>query len=93
MLASSIKVAIGSGTTGHSMCPRSQGQQVAAQSAKFKIAPLGQETIYSNFNFPKTTGEFLLRAVIKYSKNGKDVSTQSRRQVKLVESKKEQIAK
>jgi hypothetical protein len=54
---------------------------------------LGQETIYNNFKFPQTTGEFLLRAVIQYSESGKDVSTQSRRQVKLVEPKKEQITK
>ena len=71
----------------------SQGAQVTAQNAKFKIDPLGQETIYNNFKFPQTTGEFLLRAVIQYSENGKDVSTQSRRQVKLVEPKKEQITK
>jgi beta-galactosidase len=70
-----------------------QGEQVAAQKAKFKIAPLGQETIYNNFKFPQTTGEFLLRAVIQYSENGRDVFTQSRRQVKLVEPKKEQITK
>jgi hypothetical protein len=70
-----------------------QGEQVAAQNAKFKIASLGQETIYNNFKFPQTTGEFLLRAVIHYSENGKDVSTQSRRHVKLVEPKKEQITK
>jgi beta-galactosidase len=70
-----------------------QGEQVVAQNAKFKIAPLGQETIYNNFKFPQTTGEFLLRAVIQYSENGKAVSTQSRRQVNLVEPKKEQITK
>jgi hypothetical protein len=70
-----------------------QGEQVAAQNANFKIDPLGQKTIYNNFKFPQTTGEFLLRAVIQYSENGKVVSTQSWRQVKLVESKKEQITK
>jgi beta-galactosidase len=70
-----------------------EGEQVAAQNAKFKIAPLGQETIYNNFKFPQTNGQFLLRAVIQYSENGKEVSTQSRRQVKLVEPKKEQISK
>jgi hypothetical protein len=75
------------------MLEKSQGEQVAAQTAKFTIAPLGQETIYDDFKFPQTTGEFLLRAVIQYSENGKDVSTQSRRQVKLVEPKKEQITK
>lgn len=66
-----------------------QGARVTAQSAKFKIAPLGQETIYSNFKFPQATGEFLLRAVIQYPEDGKGVSTQSRRQIKLVEPKKE----
>jgi hypothetical protein len=71
----------------------SQGEQVNTQNAKFKIDPLGQETIYNNFKFPQITGEFLLRAVIQYSKNGKDVSTQSRRKVKLVEPNKEQITR
>jgi hypothetical protein len=61
-----------------------QGEQVATQSAKFKIAPLGQKTIYNNFKFPQLTGEFLLRAIIKYPENNKEISTQSRRHVKLV---------
>jgi hypothetical protein len=66
------------------MLENAQGEQVATQSARFKIAPLGQETIYNNFKFPQTTGEFLLRAIIKYPENNKEISTQSRRQVKLV---------
>ena len=64
-----------------------QGEQVAAQNTKFKIDPLGQKTIYNNFKFPQITGEFLLRAIIQYSENGKDASTQNLRQVKLVKLK------
>ena len=63
------------------------GNRVAALTAAFRISPLGQETIYSNFKFPDITGDFLLRAIIKYRENTADVSTQSRRYVKLVESK------
>ncbi len=63
-----------------------QGEQVAAQSEKFTIAPLGQRTIYNNFKFPQTTGDFLLRAIIRYAENGKEASAQSRRHVKLVVS-------
>ena len=71
----------------------SQGERVAAQNSKVTIDPLGQRTIYSNFTFPQITGEFLLRAIIQYSENGKDVSTQSRRQIKLGEPKKERITR
>ena len=70
-----------------------QGQQVTAQTSKFKISPLGQETLYSDFKFPAITGDFLLRAIIQYPKNGKDVSTQSRRRVKLVKADQKQITK
>jgi hypothetical protein len=42
------------------------GESVATQTAKFKIAALGQETIYNDFKFPQTTGDFLLRAIIDY---------------------------
>ncbi|HTE89157.1 MAG TPA: glycoside hydrolase family 2 TIM barrel-domain containing protein [Terriglobales bacterium] len=62
-----------------------QGQRVAIQTTKFRIAPLGQETSYSDFKFPQTSGDFLLRAIIQYSENNGEVSTQSRRHVKLVE--------
>ena len=62
-----------------------KGDRVTTQTAKFKIAPLGQETIYNDFRFPHTTGDFLLRAVIEYRRSGGVVSTQSRRYVKLVE--------
>jgi hypothetical protein len=61
-----------------------QGDRVATQTTKFKIAALGQETIYNDFKFPQTTGDFLLRAIIEYRGNA-SVSTQSRRYVKLVE--------
>ena len=64
----------------------SHGNRVSAQTAQFKIAPLGQETIYSDFRFPKVTGDFLLRAVIRFSENGKEIETQSRRNLKLVQS-------
>ncbi len=61
-----------------------RGERLATQTTKFRIAPLGQETSYSTFKFPQTTGDFVLRAIIQYAENGKEVSTQSRRQVKLV---------
>jgi len=61
------------------------GHAAATQTAKFSIAPLGQKTLYNEFKFPDTTGDFLLRAIIHYPENGKDFSTQSRRHVKLVE--------
>lgn len=67
-----------------------KGGRVATQTAKFKIGPLGQETIYNDFKFPQTTGDFLLRAIIEYRGNGAAMSTQSRRYVKLVESGKGQ---
>jgi NAD(P)-dependent dehydrogenase (short-subunit alcohol dehydrogenase family) len=62
------------------------GNRVATQTAEFRISPLGQETIYCNFKFPDTTGDFLLRAIIDYRENNANVSTQSRRYVKLVKS-------
>jgi hypothetical protein len=62
-----------------------KGERVATQTAKFKIAPLGQQTSYNDFKFPRTTGDFLLRAIIEYRRNDGGVSTQSRRYVKLVE--------
>jgi hypothetical protein len=70
-----------------------QGQQVATQTAKFRIAPLDQETLYTEFKFPSGTDDFLLRGIIQYSENGEDVSTQSRRHVKLVEPDKNQLIK
>ena len=62
----------------------SKGEPVAHQTRKFKIAPLGQNTIYHDFKFPSTTGDFLLRAIIEYQTDGDGVSTQSRRYVKVV---------
>jgi beta-galactosidase len=62
-----------------------KGERVATQTAKFKIAPLGQQTSYNDFKFPQTTGDFLLRAIIEYRRDDAGVSTQSRRYVKLVE--------
>jgi beta-galactosidase len=62
-----------------------QGQRVTTQIKQFRIAPLGQETSYDDFKFPQTTGDFLLRAIIRYSENNEGVSTESRRHVKLVE--------
>jgi beta-galactosidase len=67
-----------------------KGERAATQTAKFKIAPLGQETIYNDFKLPQVTGDFLLRAVIDYRGNGAAVLTQSRRHVKLVEAAKKQ---
>lgn len=66
------------------------GDRVTAQTAKFKIAPLGQETIYNDFRFPQATGDFLLRAIIEHRSSGVVVATQSRRYVKLVEPKRKQ---
>ncbi|MGA8763982.1 MAG: glycoside hydrolase family 2 TIM barrel-domain containing protein, partial [Candidatus Sulfotelmatobacter sp.] len=65
-----------------------KGERVATQTAKFKMAPLGQETSYTDFKFPQTTGDFLLRAIIEYKKDSAGVSIQSRRYVKLVEPEK-----
>ncbi len=65
-----------------------QGESLATQTRKFRIAPLGQDTSYTNFKFPQTTGDLLLCAIIEYTENGKAVSTQSRRQVKLVDAAK-----
>jgi len=62
----------------------SRGERVTSLVRKFTIAPLGQNTIYDNFKFPGTTGDFLLRAIIDYQENGNVVSTQSRRKVKIV---------
>lgn len=62
------------------------GNRVATWRAEFRVPPLGQETIYSNFKFPDSRGDFLLRAIIEYPENNAVVSTQSRRYVKLVKS-------
>ncbi|PYX61208.1 MAG: hypothetical protein DMG76_00335 [Acidobacteria bacterium] len=62
----------------------SKGKRVANQTKKFIIGPLGQNTIYNDFKFPSTTGDFLLRAIIEYPANGDGVSTQSRRYVKVM---------
>jgi hypothetical protein len=62
----------------------SGAERVASQTKDFRIGPLGQTTIYSDFRFPVSTGDFLLRAVIEYRENGDNVSTQSRRHVKIV---------
>jgi hypothetical protein len=58
-----------------------KGQRVANQEQPFKVAALGQSTLYSDFKFPNATGDFLLRAIIEY---GDGVSTQSRRHVKIM---------
>jgi hypothetical protein len=62
----------------------SSGERMANQAKKFTIAALGQNTIYNDFKFPSTTGDFLLRAIIKYRVNGNAMFTQSRRHVKVV---------
>jgi len=62
----------------------SSAERVASQTKEFTIGPLGQNTIYDDFKFPSAVGDFLLRAVIEYSENGTNVSTQSRRRVKIV---------
>lgn len=67
-----------------------KGDRAATQTSKFKIAPLGQLTIYTDFKFPQTTGDFLLRAIIEYGGKGGSLSTQSRRSVKLVELERKQ---
>jgi beta-galactosidase len=58
-----------------------KGERVTSRTRSFKIAPLGQDTIYNDLKFPSTTGDFLLRAIIEYGENGAQVSTQSRRNV------------
>jgi len=65
----------------------SKGEGVARQTKKFAIAPLGQNTSYTDFKFTSTTGDFLLRAIIEYRANGEGVSTQSRRYVKVIAAK------
>jgi len=62
----------------------SKGERVANQTRKFKTAALGQSTIYNDFKFPNTTGDFLLRAIIEYRADGGGASTQSRRHVKVM---------
>jgi beta-galactosidase len=62
-----------------------QGMRGTPQTMRFKVAPLGQATIFRDFEFPRETGDLTLRAVIEYEENGKRVSTQSRRHVSLVE--------
>jgi beta-galactosidase len=62
----------------------SSGERMANQAKKFTVAALGQNTIYNDFKFPSTTGDFLLRAIIKYRVNGNAMFTQSRRHVKVV---------
>jgi beta-galactosidase len=66
----------------------SHGERVVTQTATFKITALGQTTIYRDFKFPQATGSFVLRAIIEYSDNSARVSTQSRRNVELVEPEK-----
>jgi hypothetical protein len=61
----------------------SKSERGANQTSKFTIAPLGQNTSYNDFKFPKATGDFLLRAMIECGENGPEVSTQSRRYVKV----------
>jgi hypothetical protein len=62
----------------------SSGERVASQTKEFRVTPLGQSTIYSDFKFPNSMGDFLLRTIIEYRDNGGSVSTQSRRRVKIV---------
>ena len=60
-----------------------KGERATSQTRSFKIAPLGQNTMYSDFKFSSTAGDFLLRAIIEYGENGAEVSAQSRRRVKV----------
>jgi hypothetical protein len=63
-----------------------KGERVAtAAASRFELAPLGQQTIYTDFKFPQLTGDFVLRAIIEYPGHGAVHSTQSRRRIKLVE--------
>lgn len=65
-----------------------QGQQVKQQTVQFTLAPLGQDTIYQSFGFPDATGDFMLQAVIRHSEDGRDITTRSRRRVKVVAAEK-----
>jgi len=67
-----------------------KGERLAAHTAHFRVAALGQETIHQDFRFPSPTGDFLLQAIIQYAENGKDVFTQSRRRVQIVPASKGQ---
>ena len=61
-----------------------QDERLAEQKVKFKIAALGQATLHMNFKFPLKNGDYVLRAIVQHSEDGRVVSTQSRRQVKLI---------
>jgi hypothetical protein len=61
-----------------------QEERVAEQKVRCKIAALGQETLHMNFKFPLKNGDYVLRAIVQHSEDGRVVSTQSRRQVKLI---------
>jgi beta-galactosidase len=61
-----------------------QGEHVTSQETTFKVAPLGQSTLYRDFQFPDRRGDFVLRAIIQYAEGDKPSSTQSRRHIELV---------
>jgi hypothetical protein len=65
-----------------------KGDRVAQQKAHFKVAALGQQTLYQDFQFPPMPGDFVLRAIIHYVENDQDVFTQSRRQVQIIPASK-----
>jgi len=60
------------------------GEQVEQRTARFSLAPLGQQTYYVDFPVPQATGKFLLKAVAKGPSGG---STTSRRRVSVVMAK------
>src|SRR5882724_4752742 len=67
---------------------KASGERVASTKTNFTLAPLGQQTIHLDFEFPRSTGDFLLRAIIEYKNEGALRSAQSRRRIKLVEPSK-----
>ncbi len=58
------------------------GREVARQSSRFALAPLGQQTYYIDFQVPKLNGKFLLEAI---AESPGATPTLSRRRVTLVE--------
>src|SRR6266403_4685864 len=61
---------------------KASGERVASTKTNFTLAPLGQQTIHLDFEFPRSTGDFLLRAIIEYKNEGALRSAQSRRRIK-----------
>ncbi|MCC7497742.1 MAG: hypothetical protein IT160_09205 [Bryobacterales bacterium] len=60
------------------------GAVASRKSMKFSLASLGQQTYYFDFQAPRQTGQFLLKAVAETPDKHYDGPTMSRRKVKVV---------